>query len=84
MYVMAIDIYVIFAYTMTSRGVNMKRRDVIGILERHGWRFKRSVGGHDMYSKPGELRPVPVKRHREIPDHEAADIFKEAGIKWPR
>ncbi len=59
----------------------MKRRDIIKKLEAEGWSLKRPGAEHDIYYKPGAKRPVPVKRHREIPDQEAELIFKEAGIK---
>lgn len=59
----------------------MKRRDIIRILEANGWRFKREGHDHDIYWNDKARRPVPVKRHREIPDKEASKIFSEAGIK---
>ena len=59
----------------------MKRRDVIKKLEEHGWYFKREGHDHDIYWHDQARRPVPVKRHREIPDKEARRIFKEAGIE---
>jgi len=58
----------------------MKRKDVIKILEQNGWYLKRSGHDHDIYWNDKARRPVPVKRHNEIPDLEAKLIFKEAGI----
>jgi len=59
----------------------LKRRDLIILLEEHGWKFKRPGGNHDIYWKDGEARPIPVKRHNEIPDYEAQTILKQAGIQ---
>lgn len=59
----------------------MKRRDVIKRLEVEGWIFDRHRHDHDVYWHPEKKRPIPVKRHREIPDNEAGQIFKEAGLK---
>ena len=59
----------------------MKRKDLIDLLEEHGWKFKRYGGNHDIYWKDGEARPIPVKRHNEIPDYEARTILRQAGIK---
>ncbi len=59
----------------------MKRKDLIRLLEAGGWKFDRSGGKHDIYWKDGASRPIPVKRHREIPEHEAKEILKQAGLQ---
>lgn len=59
----------------------MKRRDLIEVLERGGCKFARHGGEHDIYWSSKTNRPIPVKRHREIPDNEAREILKEAGLK---
>lgn len=59
----------------------MKRTDVIRKLEENGWFLKRKGHDHDIYWSDTAKRPVPVKRHREIPDVEAKEIFKQAGLK---
>ena len=59
----------------------MKRRDIIKRLEENGWYLKRPGGNHDIYYNDKARRPVPVKRHREIPEPEAHKIFKEAGLE---
>ncbi|MBR1821142.1 MAG: type II toxin-antitoxin system HicA family toxin [Clostridia bacterium] len=59
----------------------MNRRDVIKRLEANGWYFKRAGHDHDIYWSDKARRPVPVKRHREIPDREAHRIFKESGLE---
>ena len=62
----------------------MKRKDLIHLLQQFGWYFKRAGGNHDIYFKDGEARPIPVKRHSEIPDYEAEAILKQAGIKYKK
>lgn len=59
----------------------MKRKDLIKILEANGWYYKRDGHDHDIYWNDKARRPVPVKRHREIPEPEVKKILKEAGIK---
>ena len=59
----------------------MKRKDLIRILEANGWYYKRPGHDHDIYWNDKARRPIPVKRHREIPEKEAKGILKEAGIK---
>jgi predicted RNA binding protein YcfA (HicA-like mRNA interferase family) len=58
----------------------MKRRDLVKLLEKHGWRLTRTKGDHDIYTNPGARRPIPIGRHREIKDKFADAILKEAGI----
>lgn len=57
----------------------MKRRDLIKLLERNGWRLKRTDGGHDIYAKGSNKLPVP--RHREINELLAKSIIKQWGLK---
>ena len=59
----------------------MKRRDIIAKLEANGWYLKRNGANHDIYWNGQTHRPVSVKRHREIPDREAEEIFKQAGLQ---
>lgn len=59
----------------------MKRKDVIKRLEENGWYFKRHGGKHDIYWSDKARRPVPVKRHNEIPDDDARKIFQQAGLE---
>jgi len=59
----------------------MKRREIIKRLEENGWYLKRKGHDHDIYWNDQARRPVPVKRHREIPDTEAHGIFKQAGLE---
>ena len=36
----------------------MKRRDLIKLLERNGWWFKRDGGNHDIYTNGKDNEPI--------------------------
>lgn len=55
----------------------MKRRDLIKQLERLGFWYLRQGGDHELWTN-GFGRPVPVPRHREIPETTAEGIIKQA------
>ena len=57
----------------------MKRRDLIKLLEKNGWTFKREGGNHDVYVKGNEREAV--ERHREIPEALAQAIIRRRGLK---
>ena len=57
----------------------MKRRDLIKLLEKNGWTFKRAGGNHDVYVKGNEREAV--ERHREIPAALAQAIIRRRGLK---
>ncbi len=57
----------------------MKRKDLIDLLEKAGWKLKRSSGGHDIYAKGNEREAVP--RHREIDEMLARAIIRRHGLK---
>ena len=57
----------------------MKRRDLIKLLERNGWEFKREGGNHIIYTKDGKTEKIP--RHREINEKLARGIIKKWGLK---
>ena len=61
----------------------MKRKDVIKRLEANGWYLKRNGGNYDIYWNDEVRRPVPVKRHSEIPDREAQMILSKRGWNDP-
>lgn len=51
------------------------------VLERLGYEFKRSKGGHDIYDRQGARRPIPVPQHPgDLPTHVARSIWRSAGI----
>ncbi len=57
----------------------MKRRDLIKLLEKNGWKLNRSGAGHDIYVKGAESEPIP--RHSEIKENLAKGIIKRHGLK---
>ena len=57
----------------------MKRRDLVRLLERNGWKLKRNGGGHDIYMKDGIRESVP--RHREIDEDLEKAIISLRGLK---
>lgn len=58
---------------------NTKRTDLIKLLEKNGWYFKRNGGGHDIYTNGEQTEPIP--RHREIKENLAKIIIKRRGLK---
>jgi predicted RNA binding protein YcfA (HicA-like mRNA interferase family) len=61
----------------------MKRRDVVRRLIENGVQSLRE-SKHEIFWSPITNKAVSVKHHREIPDHEAREIFKQAGVRWPK
>lgn len=57
----------------------MKRKDLIKLLERNGWWFKRNGGNHDIYTNGTDTEPIP--RHNEINEIMAKAIIKKRGLK---
>ena len=57
----------------------MKRKDLIKLLERNGWIFKREGGAHSVYSKRSANEYVP--RHREIDEDLAKSIIRNRKLK---
>lgn len=57
----------------------MKRKDLIDLMERNGWHFKRDGANHDVYEKDGVMEVIP--RHREISENLAKAIIKRRGLK---
>jgi len=59
----------------------MTAKQLIKILEEHGWNFDRINSSHHVFSKPG-CRPVsvPIHGNKDI-GNLAKRILREAGIK---
>ena len=57
----------------------MKRRDLIRLLEKNGWYFKRNGGDHDIY--PNGKETEPISRQREIKESVAHAIIRRRGLK---
>ena len=57
----------------------MKTKDLIDILERNGWMFKRHGAKHDVYFKGKERESVV--RHKETDEELAKAIINRRGLK---
>lgn len=57
----------------------MKRRDLIKLLEKNGWYFKRVGGNHDIYTNGVDNEPV--SRQKEIKEAVAQAIIRRRGLK---
>ncbi len=61
----------------------MKTRDMIKLLESHGWEFYRMRGDHRVFKKVGEPLSVtvPGKLNEEMPVGTQQSILRKAGLK---
>ena len=57
----------------------MKTKDLIALLERNGWTFKRHGANHDIYVKGSERESIV--RHRETDELLAQAIIRRRGLK---
>lgn len=57
----------------------MKTKELIKLLEKNGWRFKRHGANHDVYVKGNERESIV--RHREVDEMLAKAIIKRRGLK---
>lgn len=57
----------------------MRTQDLIELLERNGWKFKRHGADHDIYVKGRERESIV--RHRETDEMLAKAIIKRRGLK---
>lgn len=59
----------------------MTGKDIINILEKHGWRILRINGSHHRMGKNGLRTTVPVHSKRDIGKGLLAAIEKQTGVK---
>ena len=57
----------------------MKRRDLLKLLKRNGWWFKREGGNHYIYTNG--IDNEPISRQREIKEAVAQAIIRRRGLK---
>lgn len=74
-----IDMHVLNTYNMTKGRYGMKTKDLIKLLEKNGWKFKRHGGNHDVYEKDGKRESIV--RHRETDEDLAKAIIRRNGLK---
>lgn len=57
----------------------MKRRDLVKLLEKNGWRLVRNGGGHDIYTNGEAVESIP--RHTEVKEILAKSIIRRNGLR---
>ena len=57
----------------------MKTKDLIKLLEKNGWTFKRHGANHDIYVKDGERESVVS--NREMDEELSKAIIKRRNLK---
>lgn len=57
----------------------MKRKDLVKLLERNGWRLLRHGANHDIYTNGINSETIP--RHAEIKEMLAKSIIRRQGLK---
>lgn len=57
----------------------MKTKDLIELLERNGWQFKRHGANHDIYIKGKERESIV--RHKETDEESARAIIRRRRLK---
>jgi len=57
----------------------MKTKDLIKLLEKNGWKFKRHGSKHDIYVKGKERESIV--RHTETDEKLAEAIIRRRGLK---
>ena len=63
--------------------VNVRFRDLIGMIEQDGWRLVRTTGSHQQYRHPAKSGTVTVagKPNLDVPPGTLNSILKQAGLK---
>lgn len=65
--------------------MNLSASHLIGILEKNGFKFKRSKGSHHIYynEQTKKRAVVPVHGNRDLPKGTFYAILRQAGIEKP-
>ena len=69
----------IYAYNIIIEVIYMKRRDLIRMLERNGWKVIREGANHTEYTNGQKCEPIP--RHAEINEMLAKAIIRRNNLK---
>jgi len=65
--------------------VPLKVREVIKLLEKHGWRLVRTTGDHRVFrSAEGRITVVSGKAGDDVRPGTYSAILRQTGIKEPR
>ena len=60
-------------------GDNMKRKELIRLLEKNGWTMAREGSNHTVYVKGSKMEAIP--RHAEISELLAKAIIKRQNLQ---
>jgi len=58
----------------------MSRREVVRVLERHGWAVARQRGSHVVMVKPGSNVTLSVPDHKEVAKGTLRTLIRAAGL----
>ncbi len=57
----------------------MKRRELLKLFEKAGWKLRRNGGSHDIYTDGKNIEVIP--RHADIDERLARGLIKKWGLK---
>lgn len=57
----------------------MKRRELLKLFEKAGWKLRRNGGSHDIYTDGRNIEAIP--RHTDIDEKLARGLIKKWGLK---
>ena len=57
----------------------MKRKDLIKLFEKNGWRIAREGGSHSVYTNGKDVEAIP--RHSEVNERLAKALIKKHKLK---
>jgi len=58
----------------------VKRQELESALKGMGWYFLKHGGSHDLWAHPQRTRKLAVPRHKEIKEHLARSLLRQAEI----
>ena len=56
----------------------VKRQELESALRALGWSFLKHGGNHDLWGHPQRKRKLAVPRHKEIKEHLARSLLRQA------
>jgi predicted RNA binding protein YcfA (HicA-like mRNA interferase family) len=56
----------------------VKRQELESALRALGWHFLKHGGSHDLWAHPTRPRKLAVPRHKELEEHLARSILRQA------
>jgi mRNA interferase HicA len=68
-----------FEWKLERICIVLKTKDLVDLLKRNGWKFKRHGANHDIYVKDGKRESIV--RHRETDEDLAKAIIRRNKLK---